>query len=211
MGKIVILHKLNRFHARDAEDISEGYFKIRNAAWQFLIESEISFLPVDPKKELEKRGITTLSFAETRDKLAPLMDEEYYDGSCDSFTIFIDGKAMVVYNEELSIAELNFALAHELGHIVLQHYQNNGSVADSEADAFAIRALSPICVLDACKVENGEEVAALCEIPQPLAATRYKRLEALRSRGKILSTPLERKAFSSFEPFVKGYLDYYKK
>ena len=209
--KPVILRKLSVLSSDEKEKPwgDRRYYEVRNQAWRCLLENKVSSLPVDVKKLLDKHCILQ-TFTQAKPVFEGILEEGIFT-SCECFTIFYKGKNIVIYNDELEITDLNYALAHELGHIYLSHYQNQDQAYEKEAEAFAARVTAPLCVLRACKVADKEEVSCLCEIPLRIAENRFERMKAIQERDKYLTSELERKVLANFEEFINGYVDYYHK
>lgn len=195
---------------KDRKQWKDGrYFEVRNQAWRCLIENKITALPVDVKGILSSYCIL-MTYNQAKPIFQNLLDPSLFEES-PCFAIFYKGRKIVAYDEDVEMTELNYALAHELGHIFLSHYQNQDLNVEEEAESFATRVLSPLCVINECKVENEEELSYLCEIPLRVAKKRYERLKVLRERNKFLTSELERKVYANFKEFVEGYVEYYHK
>lgn len=109
-----------------------------------------------------------------------------------------------------------FTIAHELGHIVLGHelirtdetrltFNNSKPRAETDADMFATRLLSPACVMWALNLHTAEEISDICNVPITVARKRLARLEKLKERNKFLTSPAEKKVFKQFESFINSY------
>lgn len=90
-----------------------------------------------------------------------------------------------------SYANINFVILHELAHILLGHKtrieSNNGKILytnkknmnsqlEKEADMFAIRIMSPACVLKELNLHTPEEIMEVCRLPYIYAEKRAQRL-----------------------------------
>lgn len=181
--------------------------KARNAAWQALIDNKIDSLPVDVVKVSCDNGIRLIKNSAAQE----LRNGE--SGVCIS-----DGKQWyIVYDDSLPLGRKRFTIAHELGHIFLQHSRAAGFYArtmerktsplEIEANIFASRFLAPACVLWAINALDAAEIARVCEISQQAAEIRAERLAVLCERGKFLTSSLERQAFAQFADFIRRYND----
>ena len=215
--KIVILHRINSarpdvaYWASPSPDQfdrgEDGYFAVRNAVWQFLIDNHVCSLPIDLDTLFARNGYNLLTFSTARNFLSDVIGEQYFDGSLDCFTIFCNDSITVVYDETLPHTRLRFSLAHELGHIVLSHDLHTPFRYDVEADLFASRLLMPACVINACKVDSADELALLCEVSLAAARSRFARIQRLAERNRYLQSETERKVLKGFSDFVQGYLE----
>ena len=217
---IVILHRLNnsavkkRYWAEPSDDFDrgeDGYYNVRNAAWQFLIDNKVEFLPLDMFDLLSRCGCMSIDFTTAKPLFQHIIGSEYFDGSVDCFVIFDGEKKVVVYNETLPQSRLNYSLAHEIGHVVLKHNESRAFRYDAEADMFASRILMPAAVLKACRVSSAEEISALCDVSLAAAERRWERLKLLNDRGKFLTSEAEQKVLAQFADFIRDYLQHNKK
>lgn len=67
-------------------------------------------------------------------------------------TVYFKEQWYVIYDETMSVEEKSFTLAHELGHIFLDHKRKelllNGNAQEYEADIFAEGLLNLLAALD---------------------------------------------------------------
>lgn len=68
---------------------------------------------------------------------------------------------------------------------------------------FAIRLLSPACVLWGLNLHTAEEIAEYCDISLQAASYRAERMAELYRRNRFLRSPVERTLYKQFEPFIK--------
>ena len=182
----------------------KSYQNSRNAVWQILIDLGIKELPIKITDLCRRIGIPV--------KFADLGAEQ------DGYTVMVDGQPIIVINslKRGNAARMRFTVAHELGHIMLGHvgvyelvnrepspYDNE---IEQQANIFASRLLAPACVLWGCNVQSPEEIMRLCEISHQAAQFRYERMKVLYERNKFLTSPLEKKVYKQFKPFMLRYL-----
>lgn len=184
-----------------------NYRKIRNASWKCLIDCNITSLPVSldeivTKSDIHVKYEKTPNILEVDEKGASILTQ--------------DGKWFIVINSKLSYEEKRFTVAHEIGHIFLGHMltpiddiafltSTKKPAEESSADMFALRLLSPACVLWALNIQKAKDISALCRIPEAYAKIREARMKELVKRNKFLSSPMERKLFENFRSFVELY------
>ena len=194
----------------------DRYQAARDAAWRTLLKFEVCSLPVNAEEIAARLGIEILTRPEGQ------------AGAClpksAAVTLRKDGRYRVMMQKGLSYSRYRFALAHELGHIILQHpmtrladgsltftgLENAGDVmaepkedSDTDADMFAIRLLAPACVLHSLHVETREGIAALCGLPEGAAAMRADRMALLDYRNAYGIHPLEKQVQKQFAPFIR--------
>lgn len=200
----------------------QRYQQARDTAWKALIECGISSLPVNAKAVAGHLGVEILPLPEGDAHLTQLLKKPG-GGCCRSLRI--RGKWHIFFRPgTLDDSHFHFAVAHEIGHILLRHdthslspgvrtfqsRENEGDViedplelSDYAADIFAIRLLAPACVLHALGLTNKEEITLRCGLPPRAAALRAERMGLLRERNLFLSHPLERKVHEQFLPFIR--------
>lgn len=209
-----------------------NYQKARDAAWESLIKNNVTSLPVKISKICKNNGIILLPYS----KADPIIrlggmwgDRINNDGF--STILSSSGKniSCIFYDDlECSQQRQRFTIGHELGHFLCGHVRKGQatrrnkepSVSDppieTQANIIASRILAPACVLWALHVRDAETIAKLCDISLLAAQWRMKRLNHLYEREKVflekygktcfLQSPLERKVFEQFQPFIKGCL-----
>ena len=130
---------------------------------------------------------------------------------------------MFVRDSALDDSRRRFAVAHELGHLLLGAEtkalspgvrcflggDNQGDLmedpremADYAADIFAIRLLAPACLLHELGVDTPGGIMALCGLPLKAAALRAERMTLLNRRNAFYANPLERQVRDAFRPFL---------
>lgn len=181
------------------------YKKVRNSAWQILIDNKISALPVDVVAIAVQNGITILKNSDAQELQGGESGVGIYDG--ESWFIVYDDAAG-------SLGRARFTIAHELGHIFLGHpliagYHRrtaggNKPQVESEADMFAARLLCPACVLWGLNLRSADEIARACQISKESAVLRATRMKELYVRGKFLTSPVEKQLFDQFKGFIEA-------
>ena len=209
-----------------------NYQKARDAAWEALIKSSVTSLPVEINTVCKTNEIILLPYSKA-DRIIELggfwKDRIHNDGF--STILSPSGKNLsCIFYDDLGCSRQRqrFTIGHELGHFLCGHvregqatYRNKEpSVSDSpietQANIIASRILAPACVLWALHVRDAETIAKLCDISLPAAQWRLKRLNHLYEREKVflekygktcfLQSPLEGKVFEQFQPFIKESL-----
>lgn len=176
------------------------YAKLRNASWQLLVDCNINELPVNIISILSALNIYLCKNSDTN----KLKDGEY------GVSFLIDGQWYIVYDDTLPFNQKLFTLAHELGHILLGHplkkereKSKRRSTFETQADMFAIRLLSPTCVLWALDLHTPQEISKICQIDINAAKIRAERMEVLYERNKFLTSSLERKVYHNFSAYIE--------
>ena len=92
-----------------------------------------------------------------------------YASSEHGFTVKYENNYLICFNEQKNEKTIRFTIAHEIGHIVLGHTEDN-SVAKKEADCFARNILCPIQIADGFNVTTPKEYVDCFNISEPMAA-----------------------------------------
>ena len=180
------------------------YKNIRNAAWQCLIDYQITELPVKISEVAKKANVSILK----NSKVHELKEKE------SGKSILQNDRFYIIYNDSESSARCRFTIAHELAHILLGHVLINGfkyrtfekrDEEEQAADMFAARLLAPACVLHELQALSPEQIAKLCNISMPAAEKRAERMAILEARNKYYLHPLERQIKKQFEQFIENY------
>lgn len=172
------------------------YKQARDTAWKFLIDNHVTSLPVKLSAICRQRGISLLY---DHDRKCLPRNER----GC----TFIDcmGKFSIVLNPDDSIVIQRYTIAHELGHIFLNHFTEktmSSSDMEYQAERFAIDILAPACVLWGLDLHTTKDISKVCNISERAAQIRAERMEVLYKRNKFLTSPLERQVFEQFRPFI---------
>lgn len=200
------------------------YQEARDTAWRALLRLETKALPVDAEALAHQAGVEVLPFPEPREepKLRAMI-EKAGGGRCVSLR-FRGGWKIFLKREGWDEANRRFAVAHELGHLFLGHEtyalspgvrafrgrQNAGDLLEEPdgpeeeaADMFAIRLLSPACLLHEMHVDTPGGIMRLCGLPPRAAMLRAERMALLNQRDSYYTHPLERQVRDAFLPFLQ--------
>lgn len=185
------------------------YRQARDASWQFLLENNVSSLPLPLSSICRNNGFILMldtkgSYLTYSDKGVTFKTPE--------------GKFCILLNPAYSIPVRRFTTAHELGHIYLKHPMQGGKYGrtfgiqktatqdpiEYQAERFAIGILAPACVLYGLGVHTAEDIAQICGISLSAARIRAERLAVLYQRKNFFASPLEKKVYEAFEDFIKA-------
>lgn len=188
--------------------IYKKYQNARNAAWQCLLDFNITELPIKPTFIAKACGIKII-----KDSKVHLLE----DGK--SGASYLDkGQWYIVYRDSESDQRCRFTIAHELGHIFLGHalvndklyrtFDSDKPSIEQEADAFAARLLAPACALWAMDIHEPDDISELCGISKTAGNARANRMKVLYARNKFLLSPTEREVYKNFERFIEEKKQY---
>ena len=177
------------------------YQASRDLAWEVLLREGVCELPVSTSKLCRSMGIH-LRYGETG------------EGN-DGYSTILGDAMYIVIREGMNLGRTRFTVAHELGHILLGHVgtyslvNREPSTSDNpferEANVFASRLLAPSCVLWGCGATTADDIAKLCGISRQAAEIRAERMAELIKRNKFLSSPLEKRVYEQFLPFIHSH------
>ena len=127
-----------------------NFIKARQKASELLLlqDNEINF-PIDVKNlKIVDKNIKFASYNEYASKVGidvrKVSDNGNFD---DAMVVPIRNIYLILYNDEIkNSGRILWSLAHELGHIILNH-KNQGVIEETEAHTFASQLLLPQCVL----------------------------------------------------------------
>lgn len=176
------------------------YIAVRDLAWEILLREGVHELPIKTAALCRGMGIEV--------KMSDKLD------TGGKSTVLGD-RALILINAADPPTRQRFSIGHELGHILLGHvgrYElvcREPSPADNPietaANRFAARILTPACVLWGCGVESAEEIAELCDISLVAARFRMERMKVLYARRRFLTSPLERRVYEMFQPYIRDH------
>lgn len=107
--------------------------------WRYAVFDPFLLTSVHPRMRVCK--YTTFAKLHGLEITEMLRNAPSYDG----FTLRRRNNFIIVYNDAPSIPETRkrFTVAHELGHVVLQHKMEGDDIEEREADCFARNLLAP--------------------------------------------------------------------
>lgn len=201
---VKILCRTRKFIDSNISDsfTKEKYYSLSKAVRQFIIQNKIKSLPVDLIKIIHKNGWKSAKYSKSMEIISLIDPNLCIDNW--GFTIEIQGKFIIFYDDLINKGSQNFTLAHEIGHIVLKHYlQEMPATMEKEANMFAARLLMPMCVLHECKVETPEDIQNMCSVSNTAARYRFERLQIVKQRNKFYMDKTELKVKEQFDRFIK--------
>ena len=198
------------------------YQDARDAAWRALLELPEKKLPVDVDALAKKLGVEIHPFPGKEQALLHNLVSRAAGGPCVSLRI---RRAWHIFVRPKAFDESHrrFAIAHELGHLLLAHEtetlapgvrcfaarENIGDVMDDPqeledytADLFAVRLLAPACLLHEMHIDSSGEIIRLCGLPPHAAVIRAERMQLLNERDVYYTHILETKVRNAFRPWL---------
>lgn len=183
------------------------YKQARNAAWQFLIDNNITSLPVNLLEVCNNNNIRLLR--DTR--------SVYLSDADRGIAYYRDDQFRIIVNGIDSVLDQRYTIGHELGHIFLHHPMTDGKYGRSfgvlrkpnskleyQAERFSIDILAPACALWGLNLHKAEEIAEVCGISIQAATYRAERMKILYKRNAFLIDPLEQQVYDQFSNFIRS-------
>ena len=198
------------------------YQEARDTAWRALLRLKEKRLPVDPEALAALLGVEIHPFPDPRENRRLWTLANQARGVCVSLRVR-GAWHLFVRDSSLDDSQRRFAVAHELGHLLLgaktrslapgvrcfDSEDNQGdliedplNITDYAADIFAIRLLAPACLLHELGVDTPGGILALCGLPPRAAALRAERMELLNRRNVFYVNALERQVRDAFRPWL---------
>lgn len=180
------------------------YKNARNAAWQTLIDFDVTAAPVKVVSIATAANIAILKNSDVH---------ELKDGEV-GISLNVGGVWYVVYDNTAPRGRVRFTIAHELGHIFLGHPLIDGHhartidtarpEAERDADIFAARLLMPSCVIWGLGLHTAEEIKDVFDVSYTAAQIRAERMSVLYERNKFLTNRLEQQVFANFSGYIEA-------
>lgn len=184
------------------------YKTARNLAWQTLLECGCFTTPIDLERIIKINGITIKLFSHSMAFLTKHNIDAIND---DGFALVVDNKKTIFINDKKGTKQRKrFTLAHEIGHILLEHNltkikrrtieidYDNMSLEEMQANVFARDLLMPACFLYILDLHTADEIAETCNVSIASATIRAKRMRELYTRNKFGTHPLEARLMKQF-------------
>lgn len=166
----------------------------------------IKSFPIECQTIIQYYGYRIYSYQELQ-----LQTPELYD-ICIQYSedAFRDSELRIVaYNDQKHPYRIRFSLAHELGHIILQH-EKPMQTAEIEANFFASNLLAPRMAIHYARCKNETDVAKVFAISQEAARYAfddYRRWYRGIVRRQNRMTTLDRIMYYHFyDPEYKGFV-----
>lgn len=190
-------------HLKNNKLSREKYFVISHLVRDFIIDNAINTLPVCLNSIIKKNKWKIVPYGKLKE-----LNFHAYDNIMKKnlgFAQCINNRYTIFYNEQTSVETQRFTIAHEIGHIVLNHFKVPIENREQEANMFAARLLMPMCILYECKVKSEEEISKLCMVSRVSAQFRFARLEMLKERQKFYTDANELSLKQEFTNFITFY------
>lgn len=141
--------------------MTPNYDRAANMAYRSIVSLKLDRLPIDPLSILMQCNNTAVHTFDDLMRRSGISDPHYFKtiemSGNDAFTIRREYKSHIVYelfyDSHANKHRMRFTLAHELGHILLNH-KMEAPWEEKEADYFASQLLAPRPVFNALSVRG---------------------------------------------------------
>lgn len=175
--------------------------RIKDAVQDFLLKSNIDSLPIDVITLAKDNNWIVISYAQCPDVIKKEYEEIMYTNW--GFTILYKNNYIIFYNNKINLNLQRLTIAHEIGHIVLNHFQEFDPITqEKEANYFAVNLLAPMCILYICGAYTKNDIVSLCGIGHNVAD---KLSQKMIQKNYINLTNKEIKILEKFDNFIKNY------
>lgn len=181
------------------------YYYLSNLSRKFLIKNSVCELPVKLSIIIKNNGWCMIPYSKLKE-----LDIFIYNDLIKKnlgFAELRNKKYYIYYDDNLDVEVQRFTIAHEIGHIMLHHFDVYHEKREQEANMFAARILMPMCVLYECDVQSVQEIAEMCKVSVISAGFRFKRLQMLKRRNKFYTDITEKEMKRRFNKFIKITLE----
>lgn len=160
----------------DVDLTNINYSKINKLSQDFMLKNRIAVLPVDVVTIAKNNNWIIIPYSKLTEPILSLYEEILHTDW--GFTIYYHGRYMIFYNDAIKLGSQRFTIAHEIGHIVLEHFiSSDAELREIESNYFAANILMPIGILRNCKVETGDEISTLCGVGYMSAMYRLQKMQ----------------------------------
>ncbi len=147
---------------------SKRYEEIVDIAYKVLIKENLKELPIKVSDICKNNDILLCSYIKGYNIIKKLGIEDRLHNK--GFSIYTSNKYIIFYDENQDRKLIRFIIAHELGHIFLNHFKidyinENIHIIEEEANIFAISVLVPLYMLDKIHIKEFKDISKICDIP----------------------------------------------
>ena len=136
---------------------------------------------------------------------------ELIDYSDDAYSFYNSKKReyVIVYNDAIESARVNFTIMHELGHIQLGHEKRKLSdeEKEAEADTFAQKALAPVGVILKLGLKTDVQISSVFHISLPCARVITTNLRFILKSPTIRLKEINSPITTLFEESINAYIN----
>lgn len=171
----------------------QRYDEIASLVARLLNELKINCIPIDPFEIGARLGFELVSYSSTSPQVHELAMMESKDG----FSFLSDHSWIILYNDKKPNTRIRFTIAHEIGHILLDHSQAS-ELAEAEANYFARYLIAPPVLIQLVAHLGISLVADLFCICLETATYALRQATNRRQFGKLVFCDADQVIFALF-------------
>jgi len=96
------------------------------------------------------------------------------------FSIVKGNRRIILYNEAVPLGCIRFTIAHEIGHYVLKHQDEQDAGAEKEANCFARNLLCPVPVVFCMGLETAQDYVSMFDVTPKMATVSFDKKKSDR-------------------------------
>lgn len=173
----------------------DRYEEIKCIVVQVFMKYGVHCVPVSGFELATKMGIRVIPYSRYPDETRNLLMKKSTDGFCVEKNL---GEWFIFYNDSMPYGRINNTIMHEVGHIVLDHSEDN-ELAEAEVKFFAKYALAPPVLIHKLQLDDPERIAEVFEISYTAACYAYTYYEKWLRYGPEHLTDYEIAMLGLFE------------
>ena len=126
----------------------------------------------------------------------------------DGCTVLYGGQYLILFPSQPLSPRLNYTLAHEVGHVYLDH-KTDRAKEEIEANFFAAELLMPEMVIRALAQQKGRiDAYDLCFLFGVSYEAAQKRIGTLNRKACPFGDPLHQQLLQKYQPLLNDYVQY---
>lgn len=137
--------------------------------------------------------------------------KELIDYSDDAYSLYNPKKQeyVIVYNDAIESARVNFSIMHEIGHIQLNHDKSRLTEAEKEveADTFAQKALAPVGVILKLGLKTDVQISSIFQVSLPCARVITTNLSFIQKYPALRKKEINSSITALFEESINAYIN----
>ena len=181
----------------------EQYDYIEEAILDTFEAVGISSFPINVFELCHKLKIRVIKYSDYSKEITKFSDDAYslYNPKKQEYVI--------VYNDAIESARVNFSIMHEIGHIQLDHKKRNLTDAEkeTEADTFAQKALAPVGVILKLGLKTDIQISSIFNISLPCARVITSNLSFILKYPAIRKKEINSPITALFEESINAFIN----
>lgn len=181
----------------------EQYEYIEDSILDTFEAAGISTFPIKVFELCHKLKIRVIKYSDYPRELIDYSDDAY------SFYNPKKQEYIIVYNDTIESARINFSIMHEIGHIQLDHEKRNLSDTEkeTEADTFAQKALAPVGLILKLGLKADVQISSVFNISLSCARVITSNLSFILKYPVIRKKEINSPITALFEESINAFIN----